>query len=230
MWPKTDWVYPILSFSHDKTWFTANHFLQVTASCACASVMTMYSTSFRENLRRIPQPTWPGHTQEICPIGTYCLDGIRRPCPAGTYGSAPGLSSSACSGLCPAGRYCPIGTTTDADEHTWAGKACPAGRYGGIGMENAACAGLCAAGYYCPAGAKSPRERKCGSGRHFCPEGSGAPEEVSVGWYATGGEEFTRTGQAECVQGITPPSGAFTVERCPENTVGWNGTTVNEGW
>lgn len=96
-------------------------------------------------------------------------------------------------------------------------------------MKNAACAGLCAAGYYCPAGSKSARERKCGSSKHFCPEGSGAPKEVRMGWYATGGEEFTRNGQSECVQEITPPSATFIVERCPDNTVGWNKTIVNEG-
>ena len=96
-------------------------------------------------------------------------------------------------------------------------------------MGNAVCAGPCKAGYFCPAGSESAHQQKCGSGRLFCPEGSGAPKEVDIGWYATGGEELTRTGQAECIMGRTPPSGAFVMNRCPDNTVGWNGTIVIDG-
>ena len=48
--------------------------------------------------------------QVQCPPGTYCMEGVRRPCPQGTYGSSPGLSSSRCSGPCHAGYYCPQGS------------------------------------------------------------------------------------------------------------------------
>ena len=48
----------------------------------------------------------------ICPLGSYCKpssegEGIfyARPCPPGTYGNTAGLTSNACSGVCPIGHY-----------------------------------------------------------------------------------------------------------------------------
>ncbi|CAN0411096.1 unnamed protein product, partial [Laminaria digitata] len=141
--------------------------------------------------------------QDTCPAGAYCREGMLHPCPAGTYGSLPGLSSSACSGLCPAGRYCPSGTISEDSNATTTtvaiGFPCPAGRYGISGMGDASCSGPCEAGYYCPESSSSGRERECGSGIVFCGEGSGSPTNVTAGWYATGGGgELTRSGQAEC--------------------------------
>lgn len=89
-----------------------------------------------------------------CPIGSYCKQGVALPCPVGTYGSSPGLSSPLCSGLCPAGRYCPAGTfpnTSEEEENGGTiGMACPPGRYGMEGMRDSACTGPCHAGFYCP--------------------------------------------------------------------------------
>lgn len=39
------------------------------------------------------------------PVGRYSTAGLGIDCPAGTYGSTPGLATSACSGLCAAGRW-----------------------------------------------------------------------------------------------------------------------------
>lgn len=47
---------------------------------------------------------------EICPVGFYCLDGLKYSCPAGTFGAQTGLSTPNCSDLCPAGFYCPTAT------------------------------------------------------------------------------------------------------------------------
>lgn len=177
-------------------------------------------------------------SQNTCPAGSYCLEGMLRPCPAGTYGSLAGLSSPACSGPCPAGRYCPSGTASDTNDTantattTTIGFACPAGRYGFSGMGDASCTGPCEAGYYCPESSSSARERECGSGIVFCGEGSGSPVNVNTGWYATGGGELTRSGQAECLGGregtttANPPSAMSLVQLCPDNTVGWNGTAI----
>ena len=182
--------------------------------------------------------------QDTCPAGSYCLEGMLRPCPAGTYGSLPGLSSPACSGPCPAGRYCPPGTVSDTNDTstdtstataTTIGFACPAGRYGVSGMGDDSCTGPCEAGYYCPEASSSARERECGSELVFCEEGSGNPVNVTTGWYATGGGELTRTGQAECFGGgrttatTTPPSAMSIAQMCPDNTVGWNGTAIVGG-
>lgn len=177
----------------------------------------------------------PNAIQDTCPAGSYCREGILYPCPAGTHGSISGLSSPACSGPCPAGRYCPSGTISDSNNASEIGFACPAGRYGLSGMGDDSCAGPCEAGYYCPESSSSPRELECGSGTVFCGEGSGVPTNVTAGWYAVGGGELTRSGQAECSAAagggsgggtMTPPSAMSIVEVCPDNTVGWNGTAV----
>lgn len=41
--------------------------------------------------------------QLICPPGTYCTNGYPMLCPKGYYGTAYGVSTSNCSGLCPPG-------------------------------------------------------------------------------------------------------------------------------
>lgn len=43
--------------------------------------------------------------QRICEKGSYCISGVKRLCPAGTYGSSEGLSTAACTAPCPAGYY-----------------------------------------------------------------------------------------------------------------------------
>ncbi len=48
--------------------------------------------------------------QEQCPQGSYCVQGVKIPCPAGTFGSARGLTEPTCSGLCSLG--CVPGGTT----------------------------------------------------------------------------------------------------------------------
>ncbi|CAK4679914.1 unnamed protein product [Aphanomyces euteiches] len=45
--------------------------------------------------------------QRPCDPGFYCQNGVQYPCPAGTFGSTPQLTTPACSGLCPAGYVCP---------------------------------------------------------------------------------------------------------------------------
>ncbi|RYY33684.1 hypothetical protein EON62_04000, partial [archaeon] len=50
-------------------------------------------------------------TEVACEPGTYCERGIRRACPAGTYGATARLNSSACSGECERGHFCPPGST-----------------------------------------------------------------------------------------------------------------------
>lgn len=47
---------------------------------------------------------------EVCPFGSYCVDGIAYPCPAGTYGAETGLATTNCSNPCPPGFYCPTAT------------------------------------------------------------------------------------------------------------------------
>jgi len=66
--------------------------------------------------------------QKRCPQGSYCVNGVRRPCPAGRYGSRLGEDRADCAGLCAEGFYCPEGSTK-AHERACGGPShfCPEG-------------------------------------------------------------------------------------------------------
>ncbi len=48
-------------------------------------------------------------TASVCPAGRFSLSGAAScsACPSGTFGGTVALQSPACSGVCPAGYYCP---------------------------------------------------------------------------------------------------------------------------
>lgn len=75
------------------------------------------------------ETTGGGYTaQEICPPGSYCIDGIRELCPAGRYGTSVQMINSSCSGICRAGFYCPKGSTISSQiQCTAANIYCPEG-------------------------------------------------------------------------------------------------------
>jgi hypothetical protein len=50
--------------------------------------------------------------QQQCEYGFYCVQGVRNPCPSGTFGTVLGLSSSNCSGLCAAGYICGVASVS----------------------------------------------------------------------------------------------------------------------
>ncbi len=117
-------------------------------------------------------------TVSVCPAGQYSFSGaaVCTPCPGGTFGSAPGLASAACSGGCSPGFACPAGSTSSVaylcppGRFSQTGAAvcsdCPAGRYnassgavlctacavglyGAVpGLASAACNGSCPVGRY----------------------------------------------------------------------------------
>lgn len=153
-------------------------------------------------------------SERICPLGHYCVAGVKRPCPPGVYGGGEGLSSAACSGNCTAGFYCEEGSTM-ADQ-----EPCPPGTWGDEGQKTDVCSGLCHPGYYCPTNSTAPTQLQCGGDRVFCPVGSGAPSNVSAGHFSTGGDYLTRSGQAPCDEwaGLAP-AGAHREAACPENLV-----------
>ena len=92
------------------------------------------------------------------------------------------------------------------------------GRWGTEGMGTEFCEGECKAGYYCPTASTSPTQNECGGETVFCPQSSGKPQNVSNGYYATGGSVRTRTGQALCLA-HTPPIGGKKINICPSTTM-----------
>lgn len=50
--------------------------------------------------------------QALCPVGHYCLGGVKHPCPAGRYGNKHGEVDPQCMGDCHIGYYCPPGSVS----------------------------------------------------------------------------------------------------------------------
>ncbi len=106
----------------------------------------------------------PGSTSpapSACPIGYFSLSGSEAclPCPAGTYGSRQGESSSSCGGSCLAGYVCLEGSSSPTQYACPAGSyslpgsqtcsVCEPGRYGEhVATGTAGCSGPCAPGRF----------------------------------------------------------------------------------
>ena len=141
-----------------------------------------------------PVPVTPGYyttggtspqtkTAELqCPPGTYCVGGVKRNCRAGTYGSTAGLTSSACSGKCSPGHYCPEASTSPTEVR------CPPGRFGSAdGLRSSGCSGRCEPGYYCPEASTRATMEYCGGDAVYCPAGSGKPVNAKPGFFTVSG-------------------------------------------
>lgn len=117
----------------------------------------------------------PSEDVILCPEGHYCTGiGLPIECPSGTYGNVEGLSTSACSGNCPSGYWCPDGTVTATSQ------LCPAGYYCPSGVQNYS-DNLCWEGYYCAEGTQTPYTL-CIQGR-YCPAGSSDGTYCPAGTY-----------------------------------------------
>jgi len=113
-----------------------------------------------------------------CPTGSYCAEGIRTPCPPGTYNRKKGQSSIDSCLWCPSGSYCdstvlvkpcPLGTHNPLTKQSSASSCrkcppgtycnkkglsapfpCPAGQFSGVeGLKADRCTNV-QAGYYLP--------------------------------------------------------------------------------
>jgi len=83
--------------------------------------------------------------QKVCPMGSYCVDGVVYDCPAGRYGGGDRLTTPDCTGPCAKGYYCPAASTTKNQN------PCPVGRYGNSeGLTDSGCSGACKRPTDCP--------------------------------------------------------------------------------
>lgn len=100
-----------------------------------------------------------------CQLGYYCLPDriegyIKTKCSAGRYGSTTQLTDSSCSGPCPAGYWCPVGTWDFTFFPCPPGTMCPEGSilpiecptgYACEGYKNVNATKIpCSTGYVCP--------------------------------------------------------------------------------
>ena len=129
----------------------------------------------------------------------YCPSGSSTPLVATpgqlTVGGTPTNRSGTV--MCDSSQYCVNGTTFP----------CPPGRFGcATGLGSPDCNGPCAQGFYCPAGSDSNHATPCGNASVYCPEGSGLPLPVAIGYYSLGGPSLEQQSQqAVC------PSGSYCV-------------------
>lgn len=122
-----------------------------------------YTTPEGDNYQRVKS----GQTK--CGPGTYCVDGLRYPCPAGRYGTTTHLVHSNCTAICPVGHYCPESSSDPIK--------CPAGTYGAVeGLSTSDCSGLCLPGYYCPAASTNFKQEICRAGIYGAEYGLQTPE------------------------------------------------------
>ena len=131
----------------------------------CASVSDGNGEVFALPCCRVPGYYCPPgsivSTARACPAGQYSLAGAATctVCGGGQFGSSPALPTSACSGACAAGYFCPNGSTSAQQVICPVGlysavgsaqcSACPIGRYGSSqGLPSVQCSGPCGAGSF----------------------------------------------------------------------------------
>jgi hypothetical protein len=101
----------------------------------------------------------------LCPVGSYCVAGVQTECPAGKYSTQTGATSASACLACPAGFFCPQGTSDYA-------------------------ANLCSAGYYCPEGSSTGTTIACSTGTYSALTGMKSQSECTVcpvGYYCLQG-------------------------------------------
>ena len=159
-------------------------------------------------------------------------------CPAGRYGATAGLSSSSCTGICPAGSRCINGTIIPAQcsAGTWsaAGSAtcspCDAGRYGATsGLTSSQCTAACPAGSGCPSGTSSPTIcptgtwsaagstcLPCNNGTYGNTTGLTSPSCSGSCAFAPLGYVCSNLVQVDSLRVVLVPSGAVQPRLCPQ--------------
>jgi len=116
-----------------------------------------------------------------CPVGNYCIDGLKIPCPEGTYADVEGLSVP---------KKCPIGKYQD-EKGKQDCKSCPNGTY--TDTEGSKMPIKCPKGSFCVSGIRNPVPK----GNYQDLEGASDFKKCPVGTYSD------KDGQSQC--SIPPP-------------------------
>lgn len=169
-----------------------------------------------------------------CEMGHYCTGGSKYPCPAGTFGNTGSLNSSKCTGPCPDGFYCPVGTSHPFSSHCGSadlycpeGSAVPTASLEGYytvdpqGSDDVNSASsrsaqkVCPRGHYCTAGVK-----------YLCPGGTyGTREGLDTaacsgmcpeGWYCPAGS--TQPYLYSCLTNLGTEKTPTGMQYCPEGS------------
>ena len=163
-------------------------------------------------------------TPLLCPSGTYnAVTGLKAssectPCDAGYYCESPGQDAT--TGTCTEGYYCISGSKLAAPEDKVTGRLCPAGGYcpAGTTSVQSCTAGTfnsydggrstsdcvsCWPGYYCAGDTNPTPTAKCAAG-YYCTSGSSSSTQntASAGYYAPLGS----VAQIPCLKGTYNPS------------------------
>ena len=163
-----------------------------------------------------------------CQLGRYAptmgtavgsFDGCPYLCDAGYFGNTTGEMQRTCTGECPMGHFCEVGSATPTPCNLGeyqpsvamgACEACPAGRYcPDLGMTAPF---TTPPGYYSWPGSAHPQQ--CGAAALYCPGGEGVPRMVGPGNMSVGaGPLSNRTAQMPCPPGYYCRAG--TQIECP---------------
>ncbi|CBZ54547.1 hypothetical protein NCLIV_049760 [Neospora caninum Liverpool] len=127
-------------------------------------------------------------SSNVCPAGHYCPPGTGRPypCPAGTYAPSRGSKDPSHCVPCSAGYFCSRGSAHPTG-------VCPAGTYCPQGTSVPQ---PCPAGFSCPEGAIKPASCPASS---YCPGVTGKALECPLGTYCPVGAQFPEPCPAEAL-------------------------------
>lgn len=96
---------------------TPKHYCPVNHSHPLPTSLGYYATGFEAPKRTMTTQSFESRydlggftSQTICPLGSYCIDGLKNPCPGGRYGISLAMTNSSCSGPCTEGHWCPEGS------------------------------------------------------------------------------------------------------------------------
>ena len=166
-------------------------------------------------------------TAEVeCEVGHWCASGLKTPCAAGRYGSTAGLTSSVCTGACPAGYVCPEASFASAPSGVAGNDVSACGSASVFCPEGSTSSTLVATGWYSTGGSDATTrtgEATCGAGSYCtagvsvaCPAGRwaltpGQSSSACEGACAAGRWGGTQQTTDQCVRGIAPGVGMLRI-------------------